>query len=98
MYPSAMLPLKGKALLELTIWLSLFRMELREILLISSWIIKICKKVVKDQNTKRAVLIICYLIYVFTESFMPNIFMNIILLFVADNFFNKNKEIKYEKV
>lgn len=67
-------------------------------LLISSWIIKICKKIIKDQNSKRAVLMICYLIYVFTESFMPNIFMNIILLFVADNFFEKNKEIRYEKI
>ena len=66
-------------------------------LLIVSWIIKICKKTVIDKNTKRAVLIICYLIYVFTESFAPNIFMNIILLFVADNIFEK-KEISNEKI
>ena len=67
-------------------------------ILISSWIFKICSKTKKEKNKKRAILIICYLIYIFTESFAPNIFMNIILLFVADNIFSKDEEVRHEKI
>lgn len=67
-------------------------------LLISSWIFKICKSVKKTQNVKRAILIMCYLIYIFTESFTPNIFMNIILLFIADYIYNTKKEKLNEEI
>ena len=54
---------------------------------------KIFKKIKKDKDLRKAILTICFLIYIFTESFSPNIFMNIILLFVAETIFlQKSKE------
>lgn len=54
---------------------------------------KIFKKIKKDKDLRKTILTICFLIYIFTESFSPNIFMNIILLFVAETIFlQKSKE------
>ena len=59
---------------------------------------KIFKKIKKDKDLRKAILTICFLIYIFIESFSPNIFMNIILLFAAGTVFlpRKNKELKEE--
>ena len=48
-------------------------------LLISWLIISSCNYVNKIYDIRKAVILISYIIYIFTESFSPNIFMNIIL-------------------
>ncbi len=45
----------------------------------------------KNHDIKKAVLVISFLIYILTESFSPNIFMNIILLFSAEWIFSNKK-------
>lgn len=67
------------------------------LILMTNWIFLICNKIRTDKNVKRGILVLSYLLYIFTESFTPNIFMNIILLFVADSIFHDNKNIKEEK-
>lgn len=62
------------------------------LLFISYLIIKICNDIEKNKNSKKAVLVISFLIYIFTESFSPNIFMNIILFFIIDCIYNKGSE------
>ncbi|MFR1757920.1 MAG: hypothetical protein ACLSWA_13735, partial [Thomasclavelia spiroformis] len=52
-------------------------------LLISWLIISSCNYVNKIYDIRKAVILISYIIYIFTESFSPNIFMNIILFFAA---------------
>lgn len=59
--------------------------------------LKIFKKIMKTLDVKKAVLSICFLIYIFTESFSPNIFMNIILLFAADTIFIKKSNSNYSQ-
>lgn len=60
--------------------------------------LKIFKDIKKKCNVKRAILVIAFLICIFTESFSPNIFMNIILLFAIETVFlpTKNKESEEE--
>ena len=58
-------------------------------------IYRIVKNIKINLDYKKAVLIIMFLLYVLTESFLPNIFMNFTLLFCADIFFN-NKAISNE--
>ena len=53
----------------------------------------ICKEIKKSNNIYRAILLICFFIYIFTESFSVNIFMNIILLFSSESIF-KDKRLK----
>ena len=57
---------------------------------LSSLYLRIFKRIIEKIDVKKAILSICFLIYIFTESFSPNIFMNIILLFVAETIFLKN--------
>ncbi len=45
----------------------------------------------KNHDIKKAILVISFLIYILTESFSPNIFMNIILLFAAEWIFSNKK-------
>lgn len=53
------------------------------------------KKIAKQADAKMAIIVICFYIYIFTESFSSNIFMNYILFWGADELFNKqNKEVK----
>lgn len=59
--------------------------------------LKIFKKIMKTLDVKKAVLSICFLIYIFTESFSPNIFMNIILLLAADTIFIKKSNSNYSQ-
>lgn len=58
-------------------------------ILLSYVLLKICKSIEKEQSSKRAIIVIAFLIYCFTESIMPNVFMNIILLFFAPILFEK---------
>ena len=59
--------------------------------------LKIFKKIIREFDIKKAILSICFLIYIFTESFSPNIFMNIILLFAADTIFIKKSNSNYSQ-
>lgn len=59
--------------------------------------LKIFKKIMQEFDVKKAILSICFLIYIFTESFSPNIFMNIILLFVAETIFSKGSNSNYSQ-
>ena len=56
---------------------------------IIAWLLlKIFRNIRLENDTKKAIIVIPFLIYIFTESFAPNIFMNIILLFAAPLIFN----------
>lgn len=59
------------------------------LIFISYILLKIFKNAKKENNIRQSILLITYLIYIFTESFSPNIFMNIILFFAADIIFKK---------
>ena len=67
------------------------------VLLILYILLAVCKKIKRDNDIKKNVLVIVYVIYGFTESFTPNIFMNIILLFYSDILFKERSELTYEK-
>lgn len=49
------------------------------------------RKVIKTNDYKMAIVMTCFYIYIFNESFSSNIFMNYILFWGADEIFNKNK-------
>lgn len=53
------------------------------LLLIGGIIYIICKNIRYTMDVKKAIFVLIFLIYIFTESFSPNIFMNIILLFIS---------------
>ncbi|MCB6991687.1 hypothetical protein LI187_14505 [bacterium 210820-DFI.6.38] len=53
--------------------------------------VKLMRKVIKNNDYKMAIVVTCFYIYIFTESFSSNIFMNYILFWGADEIFNKNK-------
>ncbi len=61
------------------------------LLYLSTLFSKIFSIIRKNFDVKKAVLVISFLIYIFTESFSPNIFMNIILLFAAEWIFPNKK-------
>ena len=60
-------------------------------------IIYILYNIIKNDKVrydiKKNILIICYLIYIFIESFSPNVFMNIILLFSSLFIFEKREDV-----
>lgn len=58
-------------------------------LLLLHWLITINKNIKKNKDVKRAVISTLFIIYIFTESFAPNIFMNVVLLFFGGYFFEK---------
>ncbi|MBO5348488.1 MAG: hypothetical protein J6A89_01515 [Clostridia bacterium] len=53
---------------------------------------KLFNNVKLTNNVKQAIIIIPFLIYILTESFAPNIFMNIIILLSAPLIFNKEEK------
>lgn len=59
-------------------------------------IYKIILKYEKEKNSKINMLLCIFLIYLVTESFSPNIFMNIILLFYANILFDNKKHLEGE--
>lgn len=61
------------------------------LLLIGGIIYKICKNIRCSMDVKKGVFVLIFLIYIFTESFSPNIFMNIILLFIAPLLYSNTK-------
>jgi O-antigen ligase len=65
--------------------------------LILYFILSICKKIKHDNDIRKTLLVIVYIIYGFTESFTPNIFMNIILLFYSEILFKKRSELIHDK-
>jgi hypothetical protein len=62
------------------------------LLLISSLIYLACKYIVKTQDVCKAIITISYLIYIFTESFSPNIFINNMLFFALPMIYFNRKE------
>lgn len=64
------------------------------LILISNLILLACKYAEKTNNVCQSVIIISYLIYIFTESFTPNIFMNNMLFFAIPMIYgNRNKRV-----
>ena len=63
--------------------------------------INVMKIISKKQNSKLAIIASCFYIYIFTESFSANIFMNYILfwgasrIFIDEYRYNKKDELKY---
>ena len=53
--------------------------------------INLMRKVIENNDYKMAIIVTCFYIYIFTESFSSNIFMNYILFWGADEIFNKSK-------
>lgn len=70
------------------------------LILIIGFLFKICKDIEKTMDVRKAALIIVYLIYIFTESFSPNIFMNISLTFAGPLLFDyqSNPKIALEPI
>lgn len=62
------------------------------LLLISSLIYLACKYIEKTQDVCKAVITISFLIYIFTESFSPNIFINNMLFFAMPMIYFNRKE------
>ena len=66
-------------------------------ILIGIILFSVCKYVESQKDMKKIVLVLAYLIYIFTEGFGINIFMNIILLFFgsvlykSDHFYRRSK-------
>ena len=52
---------------------------------------KLMQRIVRNNDTKMAVIATCFYVYVFMESFSSNIFMNYILFWSADEIFNKGR-------
>ena len=50
----------------------------------------IWNKIDKDKCTERALIVSSFLVYILTESFSPNIFINYILLFAGEIIFYKH--------
>ncbi len=50
------------------------------------------KKIKRTMDCKMAIIVTCFFIYFFTESFSSNIFMNYILFWGADEIFNKGRQ------
>lgn len=67
------------------------------LLLVSSWIFMIAKNIQKNYDVRRGIIVISFLLYIFTESFTPNIFMNVILLFVAENIYTVSDKKEKDK-
>lgn len=53
--------------------------------------VNLMRKIIENSDYKMAIIVTCFYIYIFTESFSSNIFMNYILFWGADEIFNKNK-------
>lgn len=60
-------------------------------LLIVGFIYMICKNVECNMDVRKAALVLAFLVYIFTESFSPNIFMNVILIFVGPLLYNETQ-------
>lgn len=60
------------------------------LLFISGLIYFSCKYIKKTNDICKAIITICYLIYIFTESFSPNIFMNNMLFFSIPMIYKNN--------
>lgn len=54
------------------------------------------KNVEKNNDIRKSILLVCFYIYIFAESFSPNIFMNIVLFFIGDYIYSQKKENKNE--
>lgn len=67
------------------------------LIFISYLLFKIFSNVKKNNDVRKSILLTTYLIYIFTESFSPNIFMNIILFFAGDIIFKK-EDIKQNEI
>ena len=53
--------------------------------------VNLMRKIIENSDYKMAIIVTCFYIYIFTESFSSNIFMNYILFWGADEIFNKSK-------
>lgn len=61
-------------------------------ILLTWFFFKIFNNVKNKKDIRKSILILLFLIYIFTESITPNIFMNIILFFSAPTIFKNMKE------
>lgn len=53
--------------------------------------LKICKRTELKKDIRKVIIMIPFFLVYFTESFLPNVFMNIILMFSAEIIFNNNE-------
>lgn len=51
--------------------------------------IKLIKRIVKSNDYRMAIIVSCFYVYIFAESFSSNIFMNYVLFWGADEIFNR---------
>jgi hypothetical protein len=54
----------------------------------------ICLKSEREMDIKKNILLVVFLIYIITESFSPNIFMNFILLFYSTILYKKELQVE----
>ena len=52
---------------------------------------KLMQRIARNNDTKMAVVVTCFYVYIFMESFSSNIFMNYILFWSADEIFNEDR-------
>lgn len=62
------------------------------ILFLSLLILLICSAIEEEKDVRKSILVLCFLLYFFTESFIANIYLNVILFFAVPVLFKNAKD------